>query len=490
MTDSNRVQLAFVREATRGVTPNTPRMRKVRHTSDSLAYRPEFAESAEKRDDRMSADPAKVGEANSGSVNFELSYPVPNSFLAEAIACGMQNDWLDMPARDNDGVADSVITGVAASGGVYTVTAGAAFVAGQIVLCSGFTNAGNNGLKKITTGSTTVPAVGNSVGVVDEASPPATARMKVVGFEGASGDIEAEADGISSTSLDFTTLGLRVGQWLKIGGTGAGYRFATEAVNGWARIIAVAQNKITLDNLPSGWTTDSGASKTIRVFVGDIIRNGVTAFGLTLERGFLGQTVPTYVVQRGMGVNTMQFEMTAKQIVTGSFDWLGMGGAQSTTPLDASPDAAPSPATYRVMTASAHVGRIAEAGALVASPNWVRALSISVNNNLRAQEAIGSAAPVGIGSGRAVIEASAETYFGDNTLYAKLLNAAPTSVNVRLAIDGRALIHTLPRLTAMEGNLSGGEIDRDVMLPLQLRASLDDLTGCQYQIDRFEYFEA
>jgi hypothetical protein len=39
-----------------------------------------------------------------------------------------------LPARDNAGVADSVITNVLASTDTYTVTTGAAFVAGQVTL--------------------------------------------------------------------------------------------------------------------------------------------------------------------------------------------------------------------------------------------------------------------------------------------------------------------------------------------------------------------
>ncbi|TGV23899.1 hypothetical protein EN811_31160, partial [bacterium M00.F.Ca.ET.168.01.1.1] len=88
-------------------------------------------------------------------------------------------------------------------------------------------------------------------GITDEAAPAAAARMKVVGFQGSSGDITATSTGIGSTTLDFTTLGLTVGQWIKIGGIAAGEQFATAALNTFARITAIAANALTLDNLPA-----------------------------------------------------------------------------------------------------------------------------------------------------------------------------------------------------------------------------------------------
>ncbi|TIO72038.1 phage tail tube protein, partial [Mesorhizobium sp.] len=254
MSDANRVRLTHVREVTLGVTPNTPRMRTARMTGETLRFAPAFVSSEEIRDDRMNADPIKVDEMNDGPVNGELSWPPhasPFSDWLESLFC---NVWSNAPYRDNDGTADSVITAVATAGTQVTHLTGDAFVASQLVRFTGFGVAGNNGVFKCTTGGTTTSAYSGS-GITDEAAPPAAARMKVVGFQGASGDITATSTGLGSTSLDFTTLGLKVGQWLKIGGTAAGDKFATAALNGWARIIAIAANALTLDNLPTGWAT-------------------------------------------------------------------------------------------------------------------------------------------------------------------------------------------------------------------------------------------
>lgn len=496
MTDSNRLRLTAIRETTLGVTPSpTPRMRTARILSETLAYSPTFVDSEELRDDRMNSDPIKVNETVGGAIQFEFSYPVDNSVASEFLRSLAYNPWSNTPTRDNDGVADSAITDVTASSDTYTVTSGAAFAEGQLVRATGFGVAGNNGVFRAQSGSGATAVVApSSPGLADEAAPAAAARLKVVGFEGASGDITALADGLGSTSLDFTTLGIVPGMWVKIGGAADASTFAFLVSAGaaarsgaWARVVAVAATKLTLDNLPSGWTTDSGTSKTIRVFFGDQIKNGVTRSSLTIEKGFMGQAVPTYVAMRGMVVGQGDFNITTEQKITGSFTLQGTTGSQDTTSLDATPDAAPG---NPIMAANVNVGRIAESGVAMSAPNWVRSLTISINNNLRAITAADSMGSVDIGAGEVAVTGTLETYFGSNALYAKLLAGTVGNINSRVVKDGQAVVFAVPRATFTGGNPSAGGKNQDVMLPMEFRASKDTLTAAHFIIDRLEYVEA
>ncbi len=490
MSDANRVQLTAVVEATVGTTPNTPRMRKMRFTGESLRYVPQTVTSDTIRDDRMNDDPIKVGEQNDGGVNFELHYPVADSILAGIIESAFQSTWSNTNVRDNDITADSVITAAIASSDTYTVTTGTAWVAGMLVRATGFTNSGNNQVFRAQTGSSATAVVApSSPGLTDEAAPPAGARLKQVGFQGASGDITATASGLASTLLDFTAMGVTAGMWLKVGGSAAGDKFATAALNDWVRATAVSANAITLDNLPSGWTTDSGTSKTIRVFMGDVIKNGVTLSALSLERGFKGQASPTYILQAGMAANTFGLNFQAKQKITASVAFMGLSGGESASSVDASPDDAPAPASYPIMACGVNVGRVAEAGSSLSSPNWVRSLQIQINNNLGMKDAIDSTASVGHTSGECAVTVNAETYFGSRSLLTKLLAGTPTSMNARANKDSRAIIVTLPRLTPLEGSPNASAKNSQVMLPLSLAASYDSTTGSHIMMQRTEYYE-
>lgn len=495
MTDSNRTRMTWVDEATLGVTPDTPRMRICRFTGETLAYAPTFVNSDEIRDDRMNSDPIKVNETNGGPVNGELSFPVDGSPLSSWFRSLFCANWVNTPFRDNDGVADSVITAVADTTDVVTVTAGTTFVAGHLVRLTGFTDPANNGVFRCTTGSATVPAF-LGANFVAEASPPGTARMKVVGIEGAAGDLETVADGIISTALDLRDFGLAAGRWIKVGGAAVGSTFAflvtAGAVarrNAWARVVAVAQNKITLDNLPAGWIVDDGDGKAIQIFFGDQIKNGVATYGGTIERGFMGQQVPTYIVQRGMVVGQAQFNFTTEDKATYSFTFSGLRGSQSTASLDPTPDPA---TTNRVMAAGVDVGRIAENGACLSSPNWMQSLQVTVNNNLRPINGLTcgeDVGPVDMGKGEFLVTLNTPTYFGSNALLAKLFGQVPTNVNTRIAKDGQALVFGWPRITFTDGSPSAGGKNQDVLLPLVGTASKDELTSAHMICDRFEFFQ-
>jgi len=485
MTATNRLQMTYILDPDPSAALSTPRMRIARITGESLQFRADYTQSEEIRSDRMNADPIKVGETNSGGVNLEWIYPKEGSFLGDVISSALFASWTKTPERDNDGTSDSVITDVAETGGVFTVTTGAAFVAGQLIRTTGFTNAGNNSLFVLTTGSATVPAVGDSL-LTDEAAPPAAARIKVIGFQGASGDITATSTGLGSTSLNFTLMGLNVGQWVKIGGTGSAFRFGTEALNGWARVTAIAATALTLDNLPTGWTTDAGSAKTIRVFFGDVIKNGTTKVDLAIERGFLGQDTPTYILQRGMVANRLTGSLTSGEKMTGSVEFMGLSGSQSTSSQDGTPDAAP---TGLILAANANVGRLAENGSALANKNYARGLTFEINNNLREIRSLDEVAPVDIADGSCDVMVNLSTYFGSNSLYAKVLAGTATNLNARVEKDSQALILGFPRLTPMEGNPNAGGKNQDVMLDIRLQASYDSTTGAHIIMDRLEYYQ-
>jgi hypothetical protein len=492
---SNRLQLCVVREDVLGVTPDTPRMRKMRITGEGLVYSPTYVDSEEIRDDRMLGDPIEVMKAASGPVNFETSYPEDGTPLSEIFRSALFNPWVNTPQFFNDGTADSVITDAGTTADTYAVVSGgAAVVAGHLVKASGFGNAANNQVFPAVAGSATT-VKGASLSLTAETAPPGTAKLKVVGFQGASGDISALADGLASTTLDFTTLGLTVGRWLKIGGTLDASQFAFLVTAGakarkgaWGRIIAISAHKITMDNLPAGWTTDTGTGKTIRVWFGDTIKNGTTFTSLTIERGFLGQNVPSYIRGRGLAVNTLTQEITSGDKIKGVATFTGMGGDADTVPLDASPDPV---TTNPVMAANQNVGRLGVNGQALASPNWCKAFTMQIDNNLTALDAVDSDSPVDLDAGENKVTGKVTTYFGSLDEVNAFYNGTPRSINARIDKNGQALIYQIPRAIYRDGgNPNASAKNTQVMADFGWQASVDPLTNAQIIVDRLPYFES
>src|SRR5690606_12407458 len=105
----------------------------------------------------------------------------------------------------------------------YVVDDTDVYSAGMLIRASGFSAPANNGVKVVTgvdAGNSEVLVAGLSV----EAAPPAGAKISLIGFTGAAGDINVDVSGplpkLTSTALDFTTLGIEPGESIYIGGDG------------------------------------------------------------------------------------------------------------------------------------------------------------------------------------------------------------------------------------------------------------------------------
>lgn len=485
MTETNRVQLATVREVTFGTTPGTPRMRLARFSGEGLKYSPKFIKPTEIRSDRMNVDPVKVNEDNSGPINGEFSYPEADSPASNFIRSLLWSDWVNTPTYDNDGTADSVVTDAGTTTDTYVVASGGALVKlGHVVRATGFTNSANNQIFRAAS-STGTTIVGSSLSLTAETAPPAAAKLKVIGFQGAAADITATATGLGSTLLDFTTLGLAVGMWIKPDSTTSGLGFATAALNVPMRIAAIAANALTLDNRPSGWTTDAGTGKTIRCYFGDYIKNGTTRTSISIERGFLGQTVPNYILQKGMVAGQGEFSAATEQEITWSFSFMGLTGSNSTTAQDASPDAA---TTNSIMSANVNVGRIGEGGSATGTANPIKTNKISVNNNLRVITAKGTVGAVDIRAGDFDVTVEADAYFGDNTHLTKLLAATATAYNEWAAINSQMVVWDVPRVTWEDGSPSASGKNADVTTPLKGSASYESTFAAHLIINRIPYY--
>lgn len=231
----------------------------------------------------------------------------------------------------------------------YTVASLGALPNGVLIYARGFTNSANNGLR-VTTGTSTGTAIKVATASLVAETPPANATLDVVGFQGAAGDLELSASGhLTSTSLNFTTLGLTVGTWVYLPSAAeatsmgsALYAISNAAYTGYARITAIAANQITLER--QSWTIGGGTTETtstVRVFVASrFYRNwpiddttNYDAATLSGEKvdivpGSAASTRYTYV--QGCGVNTLQIASPLNSKITAT---VGMVGMTATTPL-------------------------------------------------------------------------------------------------------------------------------------------------------------
>lgn len=423
MGATNRSKTNYVVESTKGTTPTSPAFKELRVTSNSLNYAPTRVTTNEIRSDRQIPGHILTALTAGGNVGLELSFGAHDDMIEAAL----QGTWVAKATIVNV-TADTEISNLSAT--VATVSAGgASFVTGHLVHSSGFTTTANNDIITRVTSSTATTITFPSTFTV-EAAPPVAARLRVVGFQGAAGDVVAtvtSGNALTSTLLDFTTLGINVGEWVHVGGDTANSLFATTANNGWCRVSVVAAARLSFDIVPTGWAADSaGSPKTIQVFTGDFISNSTTQRAFTFERQQLDLTSPSYELFKGCQVNTFNTSLKAGAVITATLGLTGMTATVSTTRSSGATDT--NAALFDVLNAASNVGEFAEGGTLVSGPSFITELGLDINNNLAEQRAIGSIGSVGIRNGELAVGGTLTAYFGDTSLLGKVLNDTDTSI--------------------------------------------------------------
>jgi len=191
------------------------------------------------------------------------------------------------------GTANTAITSVDSATKTYAAASGLLPFnkAGYLVKASGFANASNNGVKTVV--SATAGTVVVSEAVINEAAPPAAAKLETVGFQFPADDVAiAVTSGIPAIvafTIDLTTLGLVPGEWIWLGGDAVGSTFVNN--KGFARVSSISQSTITFDD--TTWTpvNEAATGITLRMFFGTVIKN---------ERGSLIKR-RSYNIERTLG---------------------------------------------------------------------------------------------------------------------------------------------------------------------------------------------
>lgn len=142
MANGSRHSMRFVQESTYGTTPATPAFKPIRHTGTTLGLSKESLQSEEIREDRQIADFRHGAYQVGGDINIELSF---GSFdeLLEAVTLGT---WVPAFSTGAQSLAATVGTVTRSTGSFVTD----GFTIGDVVVNSGFTNAGNNGRFEVT----------------------------------------------------------------------------------------------------------------------------------------------------------------------------------------------------------------------------------------------------------------------------------------------------------------------------------------------------
>lgn len=145
--DANRTQLSYVAESTFGETPATPAFKILRITGEDFKYNKATVVSDEINATRQIADLAKVNSNAAGGFNFELSAGAFSELIAAAL--GTTGVVVNQSVAVTFAIAGQTMT---IDAGTWAVTP----VPGQFLKITNAADAGNNGIKRVVSATTTV----------------------------------------------------------------------------------------------------------------------------------------------------------------------------------------------------------------------------------------------------------------------------------------------------------------------------------------------
>jgi len=490
--DSNITGLAYAEEASLGTLPGLPAWKRLEPNSyndfggELTTVAPNPINPSRQRKKGVVTDMDASGGFNHNLTYHNLQDLLQAVFFADTRKKGRQPvTGVDEDLTDPD---------------FYEISATANFLVGSLIKGFNFTNAANNGLNVITAVNTDLSVEVADGALTTENSPPATAFIQVVGFQGTAGDIDVDAAGdlpaLTSSTLDFTTLGLVVGQWIFVGGDATITRFTNAANNGFKRIRAISANRLTLDKSVMAMVTEASTTETIRLFFGDVLRNesgtSIKRRSYHIERtlGAPDDGSPSAVQSeylKGAIPNEFTINIPTANLVNVDFTFVAIDHLQRTGSDGPLQTSVTSPQKADVYNTSSDFSRIKMA--TVSDTNeaptplfaFITEASIAINNNLSPNKAVGVLGAFDVTAGTFSVSGSVTAYFGNVSAVQAVRGNADITLDMAMVKDNTGFIIDIPLVALGDGRLNV-EQDQPITLPLSMDAATaeDIATGMDH----------
>ena len=376
-----------------------------------------------------------------------------------------------------------------------TALAGAP-AANTLLYARGWTLAANNGLKVVTTGSTTT--VVNVTDTLAAETPTAAqhASIEVAGVRGAVGDIQMNGSGnLISTVLDFTTLGLTNGQMIHVGGLTSTNQFATAAYVGYARVVSVTANLITLDK--RSWTVgaaDNGATKQIDLLFGRFLRNVAVDHASFIERSFQfelampGLQNPSgdmYEYSKGNLCNEMVFDLPLTEKATVTFGFIGTDTPPPTATRASGAATPVNPVETAAFNTTSGIARLRILQTNETSiTTCFKSLTLTLANNVTPEKCLGTLGASFMNQGNFDVNLEAQLLFTDFEVPTAIRNNTTLTMDFVVKNSDGAIGVDIPSMTLGDGTKEF-PVNESVLINVSGEAFNDATLGTSIGISLF-----
>ena len=256
---------------------------------------------------------------------------------------------------------------------------------------------------------------------------------------------------------------------------------------------SISAQSLKLDPaLPAGAETLTGVTIS-----SSRLRNGTTRRSYTVEKGF----TDIGIMKAYTGMNVAGFTLNAAQgaLTKGEFKFMGRAALPKTTATRLPGTEVTLPDTRPMSGMTGTVCNVWVNGAPLAG-TAVNSISLTLDNNLRAQNAMcsadkdGIAGAIGIVNGQLTVSGSLEVYFSsEDTLYEEFVK----NRNVSLAFtafdsEGNGYVFQMPKVNISNNQANASGNNQDIMAKidftgLQIKSADAALNGVVLTIDRIAF---
>lgn len=386
--------------------------------------------------------------------------------------------------------AQIALTGVVTASNDYQASSGLdAFSVGDLIVASGFSQGGNNGLKSVA--AATATDLTTNENLVDE-TPTTAAYLEHVGFEFGTAEVDIDVSSQTyprlvraSGTKDFTDFGLIPGEWIFIGGDATANQFATSSGinNGFARVREVAATYIEFDKTGTTLVDETGTGLNIRIFFGHLLKNESTP-ALIKRRSYqqertLGEddngTMSEYLV--GAVANELSLQVRQADKITMDLGYVAIDNEQRTGTEGVKSGTRPTLVDSAAFNTSSDFSRIKmhiiqTDGTTNPDPlfAFLTELTLTVSNNVSPNKAIATLGAFDVTSGMFTVSGSLTAYFSDVVGIQAVRNNEDVSLDFAIVKDNAGIVVDVPLIGLGEGRLSITQ-DEAITIPLSLEAA-------------------
>jgi len=351
----------------------------------------------------------------------------------------------------------------------------------SLLYARGYTNAANNGLKTVLVQPVATDTTLQVAETLVTETAPTNAIVEVCGVRVlATSDLTITrvtgppdtATIVSAASVDWTTLGLTVGQFVHVGGTAAVNQ--PDDLVGYGRIITITATTLTLDKLNG--TIETGSSpenpaKVIDILFGRFIRNETVDATGFLERTFqfegtypnLFETTPATPVAEpdgheytlGAHCNQLSFNLPLTDKATLSYGFVGTdaeapvdGGSRKTnadTPIE--------PLQVEAINTTSDIARlrVTEADETGLTTDF-KSMTITLNNNVSPEKVLGTLGAAFVNTGTFEVSMETQVLFSSAEVIAAIRANTTVTMDFLLANNDGGIYVDIPSMTIGGGN--------------------------------------